>query len=49
MMRYFGAKTILSSFKVKLVHPLFPQSGFLIGSETILYYLRNVLIVNKVS
>jgi hypothetical protein len=23
--------------------------GFLIGSETILYYLRNVLIVNKVS
>ncbi len=49
IMRYFGAKTILSIFTWNGSTPLFPQSSFLIGSETILYYLRNVSIVNKVS
>ncbi len=48
-MRHFGAKTIMSSSTWNSSTPLFHWSSFLIGSDTILYYLKNVLIVNKVS
>jgi len=46
-MRYLGAKTIMSSFTWNDSTPLIDGSSFPIGSDTILYYLRNVLIVNK--
>jgi hypothetical protein len=48
-MRYFGAKSIMSSFTWNGSTPIIYGYRFPIGSDTILYYLRNVLIINKVS
>jgi len=46
---YFGAKIIRSSFTWNDSTPLFYGSSFLIGSDTDLYYLINVWIINNVS
>jgi len=48
-MHYFSAKIIMSSFTWNGSTPLIDGSSFSIRSDTILFYLRNVLIINKVS